>query len=83
MKDVYLVGAVRTPIGRFGGSLASLTPAELGAAVAAESLKRSHLRSDEAQEVIWASARRPAAAQFSQADFVPRGRSRRCAGIYS
>src|SRR2546423_15455723 len=41
MKNVYLAGAVRTPIGRYGGALAGLSPAELGAIVAAESLARA------------------------------------------
>lgn len=57
MKNVYLVGSVRTPIGRFGGALAGLTVAELGAVVAAESLKRARLASGEIQEVIWGMAR--------------------------
>ena len=41
MTPVYLAGAVRTPIGRFGGSLASWSAADLGAAVAKESLQRA------------------------------------------
>src|SRR5919199_3011578 len=57
MKNVYLVGAVRTPIGRFGGSLASWTAADLGAGVAAESLRRARLAPDQIQESIWGSAR--------------------------
>lgn len=31
MKEVYIISAVRTPIGSFGGSLASLTAVQLGA----------------------------------------------------
>jgi acetyl-CoA C-acetyltransferase len=31
MRDVYLVSAVRTPLGRFGGGLASFSPVDLGA----------------------------------------------------
>ncbi|HWS53553.1 MAG TPA: acetyl-CoA C-acetyltransferase [Pyrinomonadaceae bacterium] len=57
MRNVYLAGAVRTPIGRFGGALAGLTPAELGAVVAAESLRRAGLEPGEAQEVVWGCAR--------------------------
>jgi len=34
MKNVYLAGAVRTPIGKFGGSLAGLSAADLGVVVA-------------------------------------------------
>ncbi len=57
MENVYLVGSVRTPIGRFGGSLASWTAADLGVAVARESLKRAGLRPEEIQESIWGCAR--------------------------
>ena len=31
MQDVFIVSAVRTPIGKFGGALSSFSPAELGA----------------------------------------------------
>jgi len=57
MKPVYLTGAVRTPIGRFGGSLASWTAADLGTAVAKESLKRANLRPDQVDDSIWGCAR--------------------------
>ncbi|MGI9107994.1 MAG: thiolase family protein [Pyrinomonadaceae bacterium] len=57
MKDIYLVGAVRTPIGRFGGALAGVTAAELGATAATESLKRAGLQPDAIQQVIWGAAR--------------------------
>ncbi len=57
MKDVYLVGSVRTPIGRFGGSLASWTAADLGVAVAKESLRRAHVAPDQIQDSIWGCAR--------------------------
>ncbi|MEQ9230362.1 MAG: acetyl-CoA C-acetyltransferase, partial [Cyclobacteriaceae bacterium] len=30
MKEVYIVSAVRTPIGSFGGSLAGFTAVQLG-----------------------------------------------------
>src|SRR5436190_690136 len=41
MKSVYLAGAVRTPIGKFGGSLAPQSAADLGVAAARESLARA------------------------------------------
>jgi acetyl-CoA C-acetyltransferase len=55
--NVYLVGSVRTPIGRFGGSLASWTAADLGVAVARESLRRAALQPDQLQDSIWGCAR--------------------------
>lgn len=57
MKNVYLAGAVRTPIGRFGGTLASWTAADLGVAAAKESLQRAGLNADQIQESIWGCAR--------------------------
>ncbi|HEX6625836.1 MAG TPA: acetyl-CoA C-acetyltransferase [Pyrinomonadaceae bacterium] len=61
MKNVYLAGAVRTPIGRFGGALAGLTPADLGVVVARESLKRAGLEAGDVQEVVWGCARQAGA----------------------
>jgi acetyl-CoA C-acetyltransferase len=60
-KNVYLAGAVRTPIGRYGGALASLTPAELGAAAAVESLRRAGVEPGDVQEVVWGCARQAGA----------------------
>jgi acetyl-CoA C-acetyltransferase len=57
MKNIYLAGAVRTPIGRFGGTLASWSAADLGVAVAQESLKRAQLNPDRIQQAIWGCAR--------------------------
>lgn len=57
MKRVYLAGAVRTPIGRFGGALASWTAADLGVAVAAESIQRTGIPVAEVEESIWGCAR--------------------------
>ena len=57
MKNVYLVGSARTPIGRFGGTLAGWTAADLGVAAAAESLRRARIKPDQIQESIWGSAR--------------------------
>jgi len=57
MKNVYLVGSVRTPIGRFGGTLAEWSAADMGVAVASASLKRARLEPQQIQESIWGSAR--------------------------
>src|SRR5918998_6913534 len=57
MKNVYLAGAVRTPIGRFGGALASWTAADLGVAVAKESLRRAGVAADQVTDSIWGCAR--------------------------
>src|SRR5215204_6532320 len=57
MKNVYLAGAVRTPIGKFGGTLASWTAADLGVAVARESLHRAGVSADQITDSIWGCAR--------------------------
>jgi acetyl-CoA C-acetyltransferase len=57
MTPVYLVGAVRTPIGRFGGSLVSWTAADLGTAVATESMRRAKINPDQIDDSIWGCAR--------------------------
>lgn len=57
MKNVYLAGAVRTPIGKFGGTLASWSAADLGVAVARESLRRAGIAPDQIAEAIWGCAR--------------------------
>ncbi|MFE5021930.1 thiolase family protein [Streptomyces sp. NPDC056656] len=41
MKDVYVVDAVRTPVGRYNGSLGSVRPDDLGAHVIRELLTRT------------------------------------------
>ncbi len=57
MKPIFLAGAVRTPIGRFGGSLAGWTAADLGTAVARESLRRARIQPDQVDDSIWGCAR--------------------------
>src|SRR6266436_9275937 len=57
MKPIFLAGAVRTPIGRFGGALADWTAADLGTAVARESLRRARIRPDQVDDSIWGCAR--------------------------
>jgi len=57
MKPIFLAGAVRTPIGRFGGSLKDWTAADLGVAVAKESLRRANLQPDKIDDSIWGCAR--------------------------
>ena len=57
MKNVYLAGAVRTPIGRFGGTLASWSATDLGVEVAKESLRRAGVKVDQITDSIWGCAR--------------------------
>jgi acetyl-CoA C-acetyltransferase len=48
---------VRTPIGRFGGALSSLTAPELGGKAAAEAIARAGVRPEEIGETIFGCAR--------------------------
>ena len=57
MKNVYLAASVRTPIGRFGGTLSSLTAADLGVAAARACVERAGLKPDQIQQSIWGCAR--------------------------
>src|SRR5215471_14207379 len=57
MKPVFLAAAVRTPIGRFGGSLKDWSAADLGVVVAKESLRRANLSPDQIEDSIWGCAR--------------------------
>jgi len=52
MREVVIVSAVRTAIGKFGGKLSSLPAAELGEIVVKELLARAKIRPDKVDEVI-------------------------------
>jgi len=56
-ETIYLAAAVRTPIGKFGGGLSSLTAAELGTASAKVTLARSGIDPNAIDEVIFGNAR--------------------------
>ena len=43
MRKVYILGACRTPIGKFGGTLANVSAADLGATVIKEAVARAGL----------------------------------------
>jgi acetyl-CoA C-acetyltransferase len=51
-RTPVIVGAARTPIGKFLGALSSLSAPELGAVAIREALKRSKVPSEDVQEVI-------------------------------
>src|SRR5271155_1276327 len=52
MTDIVIVGAVRTAIGKFGGTLAKTPAPELGATVIRALLARANLQPDQISEVI-------------------------------
>ncbi|TGE28995.1 acetyl-CoA C-acyltransferase [Hymenobacter metallicola] len=52
VKEVYIISAVRTPIGSFGGSLASLSATELGAIALKGALEKAGVDGKEVDQVI-------------------------------
>ena len=52
MEDIVIVGAARSAIGKFGGSLASVPAAKLGAHIIQQALKRAGVAPDQVSEVI-------------------------------
>jgi len=57
VQAVYILSAVRTPIGKFGGSLASLTAADLGVVAAKAAIERAGVQPEQIDEAIIGNAR--------------------------
>lgn len=52
MKEVYIISAVRTPIGSFGGVFASLSATQLGSEAIKGALHKANVNAKEVQEVF-------------------------------
>jgi acetyl-CoA C-acetyltransferase len=52
MKEVYIVSAVRTPIGSFGGSLSSVPATQLGAIAIKAAVERAGIKPEDINEVF-------------------------------
>ncbi len=52
MKNVVIVSATRTAVGKFGGSLKDFSPGQLGSVVLKDALKRANVESNDVDEVI-------------------------------
>jgi acetyl-CoA C-acetyltransferase len=57
LQAVYILSAVRTPIGKFGGSLASLTAADMGMVAAKAAMERAGIQAEQVEETIFGNAR--------------------------
>ena len=57
MQDVYILSAVRTPIGKFGGSLASRTAVDMAAIAAKAAMERAGVCPEQIEETIFGNAR--------------------------
>jgi len=53
MTDAFVVGAVRSPVGRRGGGLSGVHPADLGAAVLRALVERTGVDPAEIDDVLW------------------------------
>lgn len=56
-KSIVLAGAVRTPIGKFGGAMKSLQAADLGVTAAKGALAKSGVLAEAVDEVIFGNSR--------------------------
>ena len=57
VAEVVIVGAARTPIGKYGGAFRTVHPADLGAAAARAALERAGVAGDRVDEVLMGHAR--------------------------
>src|SRR6187397_3295514 len=55
--EVVILGAARTPIGKYGGALRTVHPADLGAAAARAAIERAGVSPDQIDEVLIGHAR--------------------------
>lgn len=56
LREAWIVSAVRTPIGRYGGALARVRPDDLAALVIKAAVERSNVPADEIDDVIMGCA---------------------------
>ncbi len=57
MQGVYILSAVRTPIGKFGGAMASLTAADMGVVAAKAAIERAGIQPEQVEETVFGNAR--------------------------
>ena len=53
MEDVFVLSAVRTPIGKYGGGLSSVPPCDLAAMVVRESVSRAGVDPDRVGHAVF------------------------------
>jgi acetyl-CoA C-acetyltransferase len=57
LEEVFIVSAVRTPIGKFGGSLAGMTAADMGVVAGKAAMERAAVQPGHVEETIFGNAR--------------------------
>jgi len=78
VNAVYILSAVRTPIGKFGGSLASQTASDMAVVAAKAAMERAGIQPEQVEEAIFGNARQAGggpnpARQISVRSGVPQG----------
>ena len=53
MQQSFIISAIRTPIGSFGGSLSSITAPELGATAIKAAIEKAGIEPDQVEEVLY------------------------------
>ena len=53
MQEVFVLSAVRTPIGKYGGGLAAVPPCDLAAKVVREAVGRAGVRADDVGHLVF------------------------------
>ena len=51
-REVYIVSAVRTPLGSFGGSLKEVSATQLGAIAIKAAVEKARIKPEQVQEVL-------------------------------
>jgi acetyl-CoA C-acetyltransferase len=85
VNNAYLLSAVRTPIGKFGGSHASLSAADMGVVAAKAALERANVQPQQVEETIFGNTRQAGggpnpARQISIRSGIPQRRHEHGAG---
>jgi acetyl-CoA C-acetyltransferase len=57
LQAVYILSGVRTPIGKFGGSLASLSASDMGVVAGKAAIERAGIEPGQVEETIFGNAR--------------------------
>ena len=56
ISEAYLVGGVRTPVGRYGGALSSVRADDLAALALGEAVRRSGVPAEAIEEIVFGAA---------------------------
>jgi acetyl-CoA C-acetyltransferase len=69
LPGIFILSGVRTPIGKFGGALASLTAADMGMVAAKAAMERAGVEPTRVDETIFGCARQAGAGRMWRGRF--------------